>query len=105
MRFFNTLALGLLFFIESVFGFELVDDQHVHLVSGHCGACHSLAIVAQNRMSKDDWLKTIRWMQETQGLWPLGDHEPLILDYLSKHYGPIAVGRRAPLPAHLMPAD
>lgn len=39
----------------------------------------------------------IRWMQETQGLWPLGDAESAILEYLSVNYGPLPRGRRAPL--------
>jgi hypothetical protein len=45
----------------------------------------------------------IRWMQDTQGLWSLGDNEPLVLDYLAQHYGPFAVGRRPPLPPELLP--
>ena len=36
----------------------------------------------------------IRWMQETQGLWDLGENEALILKYLSTHYAPEEVGRR-----------
>jgi len=36
----------------------------------------------------------IRWMQETQGLWQLGKNEPIILDYLAKHYAPEEVVRR-----------
>ena len=84
-------------------GAELEAGDNVELVVGHCSACHSLAIVTQNRMSREGWADTIRWMQESQGLWPLGDAEPLILDYLSKHYAPLNTGRRPPLPKHLMP--
>jgi hypothetical protein len=36
----------------------------------------------------------IDWMQETQGLEDLGEHEPLILDYLAKYYAPQKKGRR-----------
>ena len=39
----------------------------------------------------------IDWMQATQGLWELGDNEPIILDYLATHYAPEEVGRRANL--------
>ena len=39
----------------------------------------------------------IRWMQATQGLWDLGANEPIILDYLEKHYSPKAKGRRTNL--------
>lgn len=73
------------------------------LVAGHCSACHSTKLISQNRMSRDTWLATIRWMQKTQNLWPLGDAEGPILDYLSTYYAPEETGRRKPLPPHLMP--
>ena len=66
-------------------------------VKAQCTVCHSGRLVAQNRADREGWLQMIRWMQETQGLWPLGDAEPLILDYLARHYGPLPRGRRAPL--------
>jgi hypothetical protein len=53
--------------------------------------------VAQNRADRDGWLQMIRWMQDTQNLWPLGEAEPVILDYLAENYGPLPRGRRAPL--------
>ena len=56
-------------------------------VKGHCTACHSADLVIQNRMNRTSWLATIRWMQKEQGLWPLGDDESLILDYLALYYG------------------
>ncbi len=36
----------------------------------------------------------IRWMQQTQNLWDLGENEELILDYLSTYYPPEEKGRR-----------
>ncbi|OUR74922.1 hypothetical protein A9Q75_19470 [Colwellia psychrerythraea] len=81
-----------------------VIDTGFELVRANCTACHSSGLVIQNRMNRDTWLETIRWMQKTQGLWPLGDSEKAILDYLAKHYSPTATGRRKNLPAHLMPA-
>jgi hypothetical protein len=36
-------------------------------------------------------------MQETQGLWPLGEAEPKILDYLATHYAPQENSRRPPI--------
>ena len=39
----------------------------------------------------------IEWMQATQGLWDLGENEPIILDYLATNYAPEEVGRRANL--------
>jgi hypothetical protein len=81
-----------------------VIDTGFELVRANCTACHSSGLVIQNRMNRDTWLDTIRWMQKTQGLWPLGDSEKPILDYLAKHYSPTATGRRKNLPAHLMPS-
>lgn len=81
----------------------LVDAPGHMMVMAHCTACHSASLISQNQMSRERWLDTIRWMQSTQKLWPLGDAEPIILDYLSTWYGPKSQGRRAPIPAHLMP--
>nr|WP_240920032.1 hypothetical protein [Paraglaciecola sp. 20A4] len=71
-------------------------------VRANCTACHSGKLVTQNHMSRERWLTTIRWMQKTQNLWPL-PQEKQILDYLSANYGERTTGRRAPLPANLMP--
>jgi cytochrome c1 len=73
------------------------------LLLGHCSACHSAKLVTQNRMTRENWLGTIRWMQKSQGLWPLGKNEAIILDYLEAYYSPLEVSRRGPIPAHLMP--
>jgi len=73
------------------------EDENLQLVIGNCTSCHSAKLVTQNRATRDGWKSMIEWMQETQGLWELGDNEPLILDYLAKHYGPKKQGRRAPL--------
>ena len=81
----------------------LVIAEGSQLVLAHCSACHSPSLIAQNAMSKDRWLETIRWMQSTQKLWPLGDAEPVILDYLATWYGPKKSSRRPPIPQHLMP--
>lgn len=62
-------------------------DRGLEVVRAHCSGCHSLALVAQNRMSRKGWQNTIRWMQEKQGLWDLGEAEAVILDYLERNYG------------------
>jgi len=76
-------------------GFEVVSVQ--------CTVCHSGKLITQNRADRDGWLAMIRWMQDTQGLWSLGENESLVLDYLAQNYGPLAVGRRRPLPPELLP--
>ena len=76
-------------------GFEVVRMQ--------CTVCHSAKLITQNRADRNGWLAMIRWMQETQGLWSLGDHEEQVLDYLAANYGAKPAGRRRPLPPSLMP--
>lgn len=84
---------------------QLHDDPNKAIVQAHCTGCHSAALITQNRLTRQGWLDTIRWMQDKQGLWPLGDQEEVILDYLEKYYFPQTSGRRKPLPAHLLPAN
>ncbi len=76
----------------------LVVDEGFEIVRGSCTACHSSAIILQNRFTREVWKEKIVWMQETQGLWDLGENEPIILDYLAKHHAPEPPkGRRLPL--------
>lgn len=77
---------------------ELVEAPGRDLVTAHCSACHSLALVTQNRGDAAHWKKLIRWMQAEHNLWDLGPAEPVIVDYLAQHYGaPERSPRRAPL--------
>ena len=72
----------------------LIIDEGLDIVKAQCGACHSTKLVAQNRFSRDGWVELIRWMQNTQNLWDLGEQEVVILDYLEKHFSPQETGRR-----------
>lgn len=74
-----------------------IEGEGLDLVVQNCTSCHSAKIVIQNRMSKEKWLGTIRWMQESQNLWDLGVNEEPILNYLSTYYAPDSIGRRANL--------
>lgn len=68
------------------------------MVRAHCTSCHSSKLILQYRTSRQGWLDKIRWMQQKQNLWQLGEAEPIILDYLAKHYPAIEkTDRRAPL--------
>jgi cytochrome c1 len=72
----------------------LKDDEGLMTVVTHCTACHSAQLVIQNRMNKERWNATIRWMQETQNLWDLGENQEVIVDYLVRNYPPTEKGRR-----------
>lgn len=63
----------------------------------NCTNCHSSKLVIQNRMNKERWTATIKWMQETQNLWDLGENEATIVNYLVTNYPPEETGRRANL--------
>jgi len=71
-----------------------IDDKGLMEVINNCTNCHSSKLVIQNRMSKEQWIVTIRWMQKTQGLWDLGGNEEIIVNYLAKNYAPTKKGRR-----------
>ena len=71
-----------------------VEDEGLMTVINNCTNCHSAKLVTQNRMSKERWIATIKWMQETQNLWDLGGNEEIIVNYLAKHYAPTKKGRR-----------
>ena len=64
----------------------LIKDRGWQVVSANCVSCHSARLVTQNRMSRQGWLDTIRYMQKNHNLWALGEFEPVILDYLAEHY-------------------
>ena len=76
------------------------------LVRNNCVACHSAKLITQQRGTKEQWLKMIYWMQETQNLWEFPpDIEARIVAYLAENYPPGAAHRRAPIPADLMPPN
>ncbi len=79
-------------------GSGLIIDEGWQLVNAHCGACHALGLVTQNRGDAQHWARLIHWMQEEQGLWELGNAEPTIVEYLARNYGePDTTARREPL--------
>lgn len=58
------------------------------LVLETCTACHSTAIILQNRMTRERWDRTLTWMQEKQGLERLApETRRKILDYLESTRG------------------
>ncbi|MFH6603731.1 monoheme cytochrome C [Maribacter algicola] len=75
----------------------LVEGEGLMTVVNNCTNCHSAELVMQNRMNKERWISTIRWMQKTQNLWDLGDNEEIIVNYLVTNYPPVEKGRREAL--------
>ncbi|MEO0471670.1 MAG: monoheme cytochrome C [Bacteroidota bacterium] len=81
--------------IDVLSGFVAEGDYQ--MVKTTCTGCHSGKLVLQNRATRDGWQEMIHWMQESQGLWDLGENEDRILDYLSTYYAPEKSGRRKAL--------
>ena len=104
------LSLWLLILAAGVSARDLDPESRLVIAPGYdtvktqCTVCHSAKLIIQNRADRNGWLQMIRWMQRSQGLWPLGPSEGVILDYLETNYAPTASGRRPPLPNHQMPA-
>jgi len=72
----------------------LVMDETFPLIIANCTSCHSAKLITQNKATREGWAAMIDWMQASQGLWKFDEHEPQILDYLAKYYGPTETGRR-----------
>lgn len=75
----------------------LIEAEGLMTVVNNCTTCHSAKLVTQNRMGKAQWNATIRWMQEEQGLWELGDNQEVIVNYLVTNYPVLEKGRRQAL--------
>mgnify|MGYP003630473209 CR=1 FL=1 len=75
----------------------LIEAEGLQTVITNCTTCHSSKLIIQNRMGEEQWNATIRWMQKSQGLWPLGENQKVIVDYLTKNYPPVEKGRRPAL--------
>lgn len=72
----------------------LIDAKGMMSVVNNCTNCHSSKIITQNRMTTEGWNTTIKWMQETQNLWDLGDDQEVIVNYLVTNYPLKKKGRR-----------
>jgi len=105
IQFVRLILITLLFLTQSVYAVQTIDsqsglliDKGYKVVEQHCSICHSLTLVIQNRASRQGWINTIRWMQQTQGMALLNKQdEKVILDYLAKNYAPNKTSRRMPI--------
>ncbi len=71
---------------EPEFG-VLVEKPGVEETYAYCAACHSERIIAQQGLTRKDWIELIEWMIEEQEMEEIEEPDyTLILDYLSKHY-------------------
>lgn len=77
-------------FEHKVFSFdEFPEDKNKFLVLNSCIACHSHRLISQQAMTKDQWNKTLNWMEKKHNLVIEGDKvRQTILNYLVKYFGP-----------------
>ncbi|MFT5238273.1 MAG: hypothetical protein ACI9M9_001878 [Flavobacteriaceae bacterium] len=106
LSFFKKSSPGAEYVITPLYGDEDKIENGIHIRTGlieaeglmevvyNCTNCHSSKLVIQNRMNKERWIATIRWMQETQNLADLGLNEEIIVSYLVTNYPPVKKGRR-----------
>ena len=67
----------------------LVAAAGAEATHAYCTVCHSERIVAQQGLTREDWLETLEYMVDEHGMAPIEGHDfDLVVDYLSTHYGP-----------------
>lgn len=53
-----------------------------------CSACHSIKLVLQQRMTREDWDDTLKYMVKEQAMEKMEPPErKVVLDYLGKYLG------------------
>ena len=57
------------------------------LIVKHCSHCHALTVVTRERRTRDDWISEIQSMA-SKGMDADPDQMLVILNYLSKNFGP-----------------
>lgn len=54
----------------------------------NCLACHSSAIIRQQRLSRETWDEVLDWMVEQHGMWQMAPEvREQVLDYLAEQFG------------------
>lgn len=62
-------------------------SEGVDLTYYMCGACHSIRLVTQQRVTPERWDYLLDWMVEKQGMAPLPPEDrTVVLDYLIRHF-------------------
>ena len=66
---------------------DLPDTPGVEATYYTCSACHSLALVTQQRLTDARWDYTWQWMVEQQGMPEMdAETKETILSYLKRHF-------------------
>lgn len=86
------MVLGLAFaavaYAGDPFGEDWPAGPNRELTGAFCGSCHSLALVKQQRQSREGWDKLMTWMSKTQNMPEVAPSlRIMILDYLEMNFG------------------
>ena len=69
--------------------YGLPDGKGRAEVGIYCATCHSLGLVVQQDLTREQWDELFVWMVEEQGMEPLPKKDrEIVLDYLGEHIGP-----------------
>ena len=67
----------------------LVAAEGAAVTHAYCTVCHSERIVAQQGLTREDWVETLEYMVEEHGMAPIAAPDfDRVVEYLSTHYGP-----------------
>ena len=67
---------------------NLPDTEGVDVVYYACTACHSTALMTQQRLSRERWDYVLTWMVDSQNMnEPSPEDRETMLTYLTRHYG------------------
>jgi mono/diheme cytochrome c family protein len=67
------------------------------IVQRSCVACHSITVVTSKRAEPDEWNQLVQTMV-SRGADLTDDEIPVVIKYLSDHYGPVKDQKAAPAP-------
>ncbi len=69
--------------------YGLPNDEGRAEVGIYCAACHSLGLVVQQGLTREQWDELLVWMVEEQNMEPVPKKDrEIVLDYLGEHVGP-----------------
>ena len=65
----------------------LVVAEGVEETFDYCNACHSVRLVAQQGLDREDWVELLEWMVDEQGMAEIEEPDlSVVLDYLTTNY-------------------
>ena len=71
---------------ESEFGVLFVAEG-VEETFDYCNTCHSVRLVAQQGLDRDDWIELLEWMVDEQAMAEIEEPDlSIVLDYLTTNY-------------------